>query len=143
MPNAVFPWTSMRNSSWSFWRRSYSPPAMPGGIGRIPLSRRPTMDFTDQPAAIRKGEEIDPTRLEAFLRGTIAGLDGPMALQQFPRGHSNLTYHVRCGERELVLRRPPHGTKAKSAHDMGREYRILNALKDVYPYCPRPLAYTE
>jgi aminoglycoside phosphotransferase (APT) family kinase protein len=66
-----------------------------------------------------------------------------MDLRQFPSGHSNLTYLAKFDDRELVLRRPPFGTKAKSAHDMGREYRILDALKDVYPYCPRPLAYSE
>jgi aminoglycoside phosphotransferase (APT) family kinase protein len=43
----------------------------------------------------------------------------------------------------MVLRRPPFGKKAKSAHDMGREYRILSALRPVFPYCPKPLAYTE
>ena len=47
------------------------------------------------------------------------------------------------GDRELVLRRPPIGTKAKTAHDMGREYRMLKALKPVYPYCPTPLVYTD
>ncbi len=66
-----------------------------------------------------------------------------MIVQQFPSGFSNLTYHLRCGDREFVMRRPPFGTKAKSAHDMKREYTILKALKPFYPYCPEPLAYTE
>ncbi|HDM32901.1 MAG TPA: phosphotransferase family protein, partial [Deltaproteobacteria bacterium] len=55
----------------------------------------------------------------------------------------NLTYMLSVGDRNFVLRRPPFGRKAKSAHDMSREYRILNALKDVFPYAPRPVAYTE
>jgi aminoglycoside phosphotransferase (APT) family kinase protein len=101
------------------------------------------VDAIDQSTAIRKGEELDTARVEAFLRRTVPGLEGPMRLAQFPSGHSNLTYLARFGARELVLRRPPHGTKAKSAHDMGREYRILSALQGVYPYGPRPLAYSE
>jgi aminoglycoside phosphotransferase (APT) family kinase protein len=36
-----------------------------------------------------------------------------------------------------VLRRPPFGHKAKSAHDMGREFRILNQLNSGFPYCPK------
>ncbi|MRR14732.1 phosphotransferase family protein, partial [archaeon] len=55
----------------------------------------------------------------------------------------NLTYLIRVGDTELVLRRQPFGRKAKTAHDMGREYRILNALHPVFPYCPKPLVYTE
>lgn len=99
------------------------------------------MDRIDQPAPVRDGEDLDEPRLERFLRDAVAGLEGQLAVRQFPRGHSNLTYFIRAGGRELVLRRPPHGTKAKSAHDMGREYRILSALQGAYPYCPRPLAY--
>ncbi len=91
----------------------------------------------------REGEALDAFKVEAFLRDMIPGLDGEMGIRQFPSGHSNLTYSVSCGRRELVLRRPPLGTKAKTAHDMSREYQILTALMPVYPYCPRPLAYTD
>jgi len=101
------------------------------------------MDNSDQARDVRPGEAFDSDGVEAFLRDSIPGLQGKMVIQQFPSGHSNLTYLVTFGDRELVLRRPPFGTKAKTAHDMGREYRILSALKDVYPYCPTPLAYTE
>ncbi len=90
----------------------------------------------------REGESLDAARVEAFLRDTVPGLAGEMATRQFPSGHSNLTYLVTIGQREMVLRRPPFGTKAKTAHDMSREYRILKALEPVFPYCPRPLAYT-
>lgn len=101
------------------------------------------MDYTDQPKKIRNGEELDPTKLEEFLKDNIPGLQGEIIVQQFPRGHSNLTYMATFNDRELVLRRPPFGTKAKTAHDMSREYRVLNALKETYPYAPKPLAYTE
>ena len=101
------------------------------------------MDYTDQPKEIRKGEELETAKLEAFLKDSISGLEGDLNIRQFPGGHSNLTYHLTVGEREMVLRRPPFGTKVKSAHDMGREYRVLDAVNPVYPYAPRPLAYTE
>lgn len=101
------------------------------------------MDFTDQATKIRPGEELHTGRLKAFLKDTIPGLKGPPTVQQFPKGHSNLTYLIRMGDRKLVLRRPPIGTKAKTAHDMGREYKILKALKPVFSYVPQPLVYTE
>ncbi len=101
------------------------------------------MDTIDQATHIRQGEKLDSLKVEAFLKDTIPGLQGEIVIRQFPSGHSNLTYLVTFSNRELVLRRPPFGTKAKTAHDMGREYRILSALKDIYPYCPTPLAYTE
>ena len=88
------------------------------------------MDHTDQPTQIRKGEELEKSKLLTFLRDSIPDLCGEMVLRQFPSGHSNLTYLVKFDDRELVLRRPAFGTKAKTAHDMGREYRVLNALKD-------------
>jgi aminoglycoside phosphotransferase (APT) family kinase protein len=91
----------------------------------------------------RQGEVLDAVKVEAFLKDMIPDLEGAIAIRQFPSGHSNLTYLVTFGSRELVLRRPPLGTKAKTAHDMNREYRILSALESVYPYCPRPLVFTE
>ena len=59
------------------------------------------MDYSDQAKEIRNGEEIDSDRVEAFLRDFIAGLQGPMTIQQFLSGHSNLTYLITCGDREM------------------------------------------
>lgn len=101
------------------------------------------MDLTDQATTIRKGEELDPQKIESFLRDAIPDLTGEMNLKQFPSGHSNLTYLITVGGREMVLRRPPFGHKAKTAHDMGREYRILSAIHAVYPYAPRPLVFSD
>src|SRR5262245_58502232 len=100
-------------------------------------------DLIDKPRPVRKGEELDGARLEAYLREHLAGFEGPVTIEQFPSGHSNLTYFVRAGDRELVLRRPPFGSKVKSAHDMSREFRILSRLGKVYPPAPRALAYCE
>jgi len=97
----------------------------------------------DQATDVRKGEALDTARVEAFLHDTIPGLEGGVTVRQFPSGASNLTYLITVGEREMVLRRPPFGTKPKSGHDMQREYTVLKALGPAYPYCPRPLAYTD
>ena len=101
------------------------------------------MKHTDQPAEVRNGEALDTARVEAFLHEAVPGLEGPMTVSQFPSGASNLTYLITVGEREMVLRRPPFGTKPKSGHDMHREYTVLKALGPACPYCPRPLAYTD
>jgi aminoglycoside phosphotransferase (APT) family kinase protein len=68
---------------------------------------------------------------------------GQLQIEQFPKGHSNLTYAVRLGTTDLVLRRPPFGAAIKTAHDMSREYRVLSALANVYPLAPRPLLYCD
>ena len=100
------------------------------------------MDPIDRPTAVRSGEELDTAKIEAYLKDVIPGLEGRVTVQQFPRGASNLTYLVTCGSRQMVLRRPPFGTKAATAHDMGREVKVLSALCKHLPYIPRPLAYT-
>ncbi len=97
----------------------------------------------DRARPIREGEELDSARLEAWLRETLDIREGSFELLQFPAGFSNLTYLARLGERQLVLRRPPHGTKAKTAHDMGREYRVLERLAPHFPYCPKVLFLCE
>lgn len=102
-----------------------------------------TADPVDRARPVRPGEALDEDRLRAFLAARFPDLDGPLAVEQFPGGHSNLTYLLHVGEQELVLRRPPFGSQVKSAHDMGREFRILSALHPVYPKVPRPVVYCE
>lgn len=97
----------------------------------------------DRPDTVRNGEGLDLKAVEAFLKDTIPGLEGRVTLAQYPSGASNLTYLITVGKRQMVLRRPPFGTKAATAHDMGREYMVLSALCDKLPYVPRPLAYTR
>jgi len=91
--------------------------------------------------APRAGEELDATRLEPYLREHLPGAEGAFALRQFGGGHANLTYELRFGPREFVLRRPPLGPIAPSAHDMRREHRVLATLPDVYPWAPRSYLY--
>jgi len=97
-------------------------------------------ELQDGTKAVRQGEELDLARLEPYLRSHFPNLGGELVVKQFPSGHSNLTYSVALGEKEMVLRRPPFGSKVKSAHDMGREYNVLAKLHPAYP-TPRPLLY--
>ncbi len=89
-------------------------------------------------APVRPDEALDETALAAYLRGKLPGAEAPLAVRQFPGGHSNLTYLLRFGEQEYVLRRPPLGPVAPTAHDMAREHRVLSALWTVFPPAPRP-----
>ena len=99
---------------------------------------------------VRAGEELEWPRLEAWLREQLpsSGLPAPgdrerMQVAQFPGGHSNLTYQVRFGALELVVRRPPFGPVAPTAHDMAREYRWLSAIHPAFPLAPRVYALCE
>lgn len=100
-------------------------------------------EWLDKATGIRKGEELDVKSLEAFLLEELPETSGPLSIDQFPGGASNLTYLIRLGDQQLVLRRPPFGSKVKSAHDMGREYKVLHALSKSYKKAPKPLVYTE
>ncbi|HUE89475.1 MAG TPA: phosphotransferase family protein [Vicinamibacterales bacterium] len=100
--------------------------------------------MTDDTRPVRHTEHLDWPRLEAWLRERLpsCGIEGldvslPMQVEQFPGGHSNLTYHVRFGPTELVVRRPPFGPVAPTAHDMAREFRWLSAVHPVFPLAPR------
>ena len=100
------------------------------------------MTRLDGTRPVRAGEELDLPRLTAYLAATL-GTRGVPEVEQFPGGHSNLTYLVRVDGREMVLRRPPFGSKVRTAHDMGREHRVLSHLSPVYPRAPRPIAYCD
>src|SRR5262245_61705500 len=97
----------------------------------------------DETRPIRPGEELALGPLETYLRRHFPDTSGTLQVEQFPHGHSNLTYLLRWGGREFVLRRPPFGNRVKTAHDMGREYRVLSKLCAVYPPAPRPFLYCE
>ena len=88
-------------------------------------------------AAVRKGEELDLQHLREYLRGRIEGDWDDLSIEQFPGGHSNLTYLVKAGGREFVLRRAPLGPVAPKAHDMAREFAVLQAVHPHFPEAPR------
>jgi aminoglycoside phosphotransferase (APT) family kinase protein len=100
------------------------------------------MATCDQAGTVRAGEELEIARLEPLLREHLSR-EGAISIEQFPSGHSNLTYLVRVGSREVILRRPPFGSKVRSAHDMAREYRVLSKLHSAYPLSPKAFAYCD
>ena len=90
------------------------------------------MSLAPEIAHVRAGEGLDCPRFEAWLRPRLAevlpGVAGAFDVLQFPNGSANLTYLLRVGDRELVLRRPPLGQIAPGAHDMKREFKVLSRL---------------
>ena len=90
---------------------------------------------------VRPGEELSAANLQAFLCENLNLPTEEIEISQFPGGSSNLTYCVRIGAGEYVLRRPPFGNQVKSAHDMSREFNVLSRLSTVYKPAPKPLVY--
>lgn len=91
---------------------------------------------------IRSGEQLDWTKVEQYLRTHIPGIAaGTWEVRQFPSGASNLTYLVRIGEWEGVLRRPPFGPVPPKAHDMQRESDLLARIHPFFPLAPRPYLF--
>jgi aminoglycoside phosphotransferase (APT) family kinase protein len=95
------------------------------------------MAASSETIAMRAGEGIAVSALAEYLRGRIDGAEHGVELEQFPNGHSNLTYLLRVRANEYVLRRPPLGPVAHKAHDMVREYHVLRAVHPYFPQAPR------
>src|SRR5205814_7910548 len=91
----------------------------------------------------RPDERLDTARLEPYLRAHLPGAERPLSVRQFAGGKANLTYLVRFGQSEFVLRRPPLGPIPPGAHDMRREHRVLSVLHQCYPPAPRSLLLCE
>ncbi|HEY6421418.1 MAG TPA: phosphotransferase family protein [Candidatus Binataceae bacterium] len=94
-------------------------------------------------AAVREEEAFDLARVQAYLVGKLEGAYAPLSVQQFRGGHSNLTYLLRFGDREWVLRRPPFPPIPPGAHDMAREYRVLSRLWRVFQPAPRAMLFCD
>jgi aminoglycoside phosphotransferase (APT) family kinase protein len=93
---------------------------------------------------VREGEEFDLAAVEQYLRERVEGLpEGELEVRQFPSGASNLTYLLKIGDWEGVLRRPPLGPVPPKAHDMGRESRVLTKLHEAFPLAPKPYFFCE
>ncbi len=99
---------------------------------------------------VRASEQLHWDALSRHVREKLSALLGeefdaeaPLTIEQFPGGHSNLTYLLRFGSQEFVMRRPPFGPVPPKAHDMAREYRILEAVHPVYPLAPQPFVLCE
>lgn len=97
----------------------------------------------DQGGRVRAGEELDTAQVDAWLKARVPSLQGLPEVTQFSGGASNWTYRLQYPNGDYILRRPPKGTKAKGAHDMGREFRVQQALKPVYPVVPTMIGLCE
>lgn len=92
---------------------------------------------------VRPDEIFDETAVANYLKDKLAGADKTLRVRQFGGGAANLTYLLDYGTHEYVLRRPPLGPVAKSAHDMSREYKVLAVLHEQFPLAPRAFLYCE
>jgi aminoglycoside phosphotransferase (APT) family kinase protein len=107
------------------------------------------MTISKDSTAVRAGEELDLAMLDSYLREHLvtrsseSDPSSPIEIEQFPGGHSNLTYLIRYGAQEFVLRRPPVGPVAPTAHDMPREYKLLSIIHTQFPLAPKPILLCE
>jgi aminoglycoside phosphotransferase (APT) family kinase protein len=98
--------------------------------------------MNDETIEVRPGEQLDWAKVEQYLRAHIPGIGaGTREARQFPSGASNLTYLVRIGKWEGVLRRPPFGPVAPKAHDMQRESVLLERIHPFFPLAPQPYLF--
>src|SRR6266498_4992833 len=107
------------------------------------------MTVSSDSIEIRAGEELDTATLDRYLRKRLAAqcsefdLTLPIKIEQFPGGHSNLTYLVRYGDQQFVLLLPPVVPVAPTAHDMPREYKLLSVINPSFPLAPTPILLCE
>ena len=99
--------------------------------------------LVDQAKTVRRGEELDINAVDHWLTLHMEGLNGIPTVTQYVGGASNWTYCLDYPDQALILRRGPEGTKAKGAHDMGREFRLQDALRPFYPYVPEMKAFCD
>ncbi len=93
--------------------------------------------------ALKEEEQINLNVLNAYLQTSSSITEDIVSITRFTGGYSNLTYLLQTANKEYVLRTPPHGANIKSAHDMGREFRVLSLLKPHYTKVPAPIVYCE
>jgi aminoglycoside phosphotransferase (APT) family kinase protein len=88
-----------------------------------PVTTSPATDAPSVPG-------VDLATVTTWLEHNVEGARGPFRFDAIAGGHSNLTYRVTGSDgTRFVLRRPPLGHRLASAHDMGREFRIIDALQ--------------
>ena len=93
--------------------------------------------------SVRADEQFNENRVADFLRGKLPGTENPLTVRQFGGGAANLTYLLDYGSHEYVLRRPPLGPVAASAHDMARESKVLLRLWKAFPLAPRAYLFSD
>jgi aminoglycoside phosphotransferase (APT) family kinase protein len=101
------------------------------------------VEQVDGASEVREEDSFDVEAVREWLKGQGTDLSDEVEVRQFGGGASNLTYSLRDGTHDLILRRPPRGQKARGAHDMAREYRIQDGLAEVFPLVPEMVALCE
>ena len=101
------------------------------------------MSVIDVGGSVREGEELDVQAVEEWLKSQGVVLEGQVEITQYSGGASNWTYRLKYDNTDLILRRPPKGTKAKSAHDMAREYTVQKNLAPFYPVLPEMIGLCQ
>ncbi|WP_312159641.1 phosphotransferase family protein [Acinetobacter sp.] len=101
------------------------------------------MSAIDVGGKVRQGEELDVVAVENWLKAQSVDVQGQVEVTQYSGGASNWTYRLKYNNADLILRRPPKGTKAKSAHDMAREYNVQKNLAPFYPVLPEMVALCQ
>src|SRR5260370_387079 len=121
----------------------------PSSVRNFPRAEGATANSSDT-NPVRRSEQLDWNALAGYARERLAAelgdrfdVTAPMTVEQFPGGHSNLTYLLRFGHQEFVMRRPPFGPVPPKAHDMARECRILAAVHPVFSLAPQPYVLCE
>ena len=99
----------------------------------------------DKATKVRDEDALDIDKISEFIAIALPDFKVNQGIEilQFPSGASNLTYEIKGDQKSLILRTSPAGANIKSAHDMGREYRVLSSLISHFPYCPMPLAFSD
>ncbi|OHR70872.1 aminoglycoside phosphotransferase [Bacillus sp. HMSC76G11] len=100
-------------------------------------------DLEEQLISVRPGEDFDREFLRQYLIQQKLISNQPLAVKQFPSGSSNLTYLIRCGKWEAVMRRPPFGPLPPKAHDMKRESSMLKQIYEHFKRIPKPYVFCE
>ncbi len=95
------------------------------------------------PQNVRAGEELNEMNLLTYLvYQDLIQSGSELEVSQFSNGYSNLTYLIKAGNTELVLRRPPFGA-VKRGHDMGREYKVLSRLYKGFEKSPKAYVFCD
>jgi len=99
----------------------------------------------DKPQDVRTEDELNKQKLSDYLNKNLAQFNSDCDLQikQYSGGASNLTYLLEWNDQQAILRTSPRGANIKGAHDMGREFKVLNLLDGNFAFSPKALLYCE
>ncbi len=93
--------------------------------------------------SVRDVYKFNEDRLASYLNGRLEGFSGDMSLRQYVGGSSNPTFLIKSGHQEWVMRKRPPGNLLPSAHQVEREYRAMNALRDSDVPVPKMLLFCD